>query len=135
MPNNYLSLKDFLLVSEAVLGIAYEELERAVCIYRAQAALAAPFVRVCGVGLFEDPADQAAICAIRLLRTRPLPLGSASSRKVAYECMREMLVRGGCRWSRQMEDAEDVGVTLERVERGQMTDAQFLAWVRAGVRA
>lgn len=127
-----LSLERLLLIAEARLGVPYQELEEAVCVFRAQSALAAPFFRIYGVLFFPDPADQAAICAYRLLRTRPFPLGN---RLIAYEAMREMLVLGEREWFRLTEEAEDVGDTLERVEAGDMGLAEFVRWVRERVRA
>lgn len=131
MPINHLSFREFLLIAEAALRISYDELERLACPFRVGSALNAPFARVCGVYLFPDPVEQAAICALLLLRTRPLPLGSRSNRKVAYECMREMLVLGDCRWSRPEEDADDVAETLEGVEAGTIDLAEFIRWVRS----
>lgn len=135
MPNNHLNLREFLLIAEAVLRISYDQLERTVCVFRANSALGAPFVRVCGIYLWSDPVEQAAICAHRLIRTRPLPLSGKSNQKVAYECMREMLVLGGCRWSRPEEDADDVAETLEGVEAGTIDLAEFIRWVRSRVTA
>jgi hypothetical protein len=132
---NRLTFEHFLWIAEAVLRISYDELERLACPFRAGAALNAPFARVCGAHLFPDAVEQAAICALRLLRTRPLPLGSKSNRKVAYECMREMLVLGGCRWLRPEEDADDVAETLEGVEMGTIDLAELIRWVRERVRA
>lgn len=129
MPN-YLSLKDFLLIAEAVLRRPYDELEQAVCVFRAQTALAAPFARVYGALLHPDPVEQAAICAIRLVRTRPLPVGNED---VAYECMREMLVRSGCHWSRPEEDAEEIADTLKGLAAGTIGEAEFIRWVRLRV--
>jgi len=126
MPNR-LTFKDFLLIAEAVLGVPYDELEQAVCIFRAQSALAAPFVRICGTLLYLDPVDQAAICAWRLIRIRPLPMGN---KRVGYECMREMLLRSGCSWSRPEEDAEEIAAVLQAVEVGSLDLAEFLGWVR-----
>lgn len=127
---NRLSLESFLLIAEAGLGVPYEELEQAVCVFRAETALAAPFVRIYGAYLFPDPVDQAAICATRLILTRPLPFGN---RAVAYECMREMLVLAGCRWSRQGEEVEEVDETLRRLEVGQVSYTEFVSWVRVRV--
>lgn len=135
MPNNRLTLKEFLLIAEAVLRISYDELERTVCVFRAESALAAPFIRICGAEFFTDPVEQAAICAQRLLRTRPLPLGSKSNRNVAFECMREMLLLSGYRWSRPEEGAEEVAKTLEGVAAGEIDLAEFVGWVRSRVTA
>ncbi|HEU4705711.1 MAG TPA: hypothetical protein VFS64_00810 [Solirubrobacterales bacterium] len=123
-------MERLLLIAEARLGIPYEELEEAVCVYRAESALAAPFVRIHGVLLFPDPVEQSAICAYRLIRTRPLPLGN---RLIAYEAMREMIVLGECRWLWQMENADAVDGTLLRVETGEKGLAEFVAWIRERV--
>lgn len=131
MPNNRLTLKEYLLIAEAVLRISYDGLERVVCTFRAGSALEAPFLRVWGVYLFPDPIEQAAICARQLIRTRPLPLSGKSNRRVAFECMREMLLLSGYRWSRPDEGAEDVAETLKAVEAGTMDLAEFTRWVRS----
>lgn len=130
---NRITFEHFLWIAEAVLRISYDELERLACSFRAGSALNAPFARLCGAYLFPDPVDQAAICAFRLLRTHPLPLGSKNNRKVAYECMREMLALGHCHWSRPEEDADDVAETLEGVEMGAIDLAEFIRWVRERV--
>jgi prophage maintenance system killer protein len=129
---NRLSFKEMLLIAEARLGLDYDELERAVCPFRAQWALASPFVRVCGVYLFPDPVEQAAICAYNLIRSRPLPWGN---RAVGYECMREMLVLGERLWSNQDEESEDVDDFLKRVEAGEVGLAELIRWARERVRA
>ena len=129
---NRLSLERLLLIAEARLGVPYEELEAAVCDFRASSALAAPFVRVHGVLLFPDSVEQAAICAYRLIRTKPFPWGN---RAVGYEAMREMLVLGGRLWSRQEEESDDVDDFLGRVEAGEVGLAEFVRWVRERVRA
>jgi prophage maintenance system killer protein len=132
MPNNRLFLRDFLLIAEEILGIAYDELESAVCVFRAESALAAPFVRVCGELLFPDPAEQAAVCGWLIIRTRPLPVGN---KEVGYECMREMLTLGGCRWSRPEEAASEAAEMLKGVEAKTVDLAEFIAWVRSRVTA
>lgn len=129
---NRLSLERLLLIAEARLRVSYAELEAAVCVFRAESALAAPFVRVCGACLFPDPIEQAAICAFLLIRTRPFPFGN---RAIGYEAMREMLVLGECRWSSPMEEVEDVEQTLERLEKGELGLPEFVRWVRERVRA
>lgn len=127
---NRLSFEDLLLIAEALLGISYEELEQTVCVFRAEMALAAPFTRIFGAYLYPGPDEQAAVCALRLIRTRPFPLGN---KQIAYECMREMLVRGGCLWSRPEEDAEEVAGMLKAAEAGTAGEAEFVRWVRSRV--
>ena len=132
---NRLSFNEFLLIVEAVLRVPYEELERMVCPFRASSALTAPFFRVHGTLFHTDPVEQAAICAHRIIRTRPIPWGNGSNRKVAYECMREMLLLSGHRWSRPEEEAEEVAATLKAVEAKTMDLAEFTRWVRERVTA
>jgi prophage maintenance system killer protein len=129
---NRLNSEQLLLIAEATLGVPYRELEGVVCAFRAESALAAPFVRIHGALLFPDPVEQAAICAYRLLRTRPFPLGN---RLIAYEAMREMIVLGERRWVRQMERGEDVEDALKSVETGELDLSGFVRWVRERVRA
>jgi prophage maintenance system killer protein len=124
---NQLSFKQLLLIAESRLGVSYAELEEAVCPFRAATALAAPFVRVYGVLLFPDPVDQAAICAMRLIRTRPFPYGNKA---IGYEAMREMLVLSERRWAPLMEESEDVEDTLVRLEGGEIDLAEWMRWVR-----
>jgi hypothetical protein len=128
---NRLSLERLLLIAEARLGAPYRELERTICPFRAESALAAPFARVCGAFLFPDPADQAGVCAWLLIRTQPLPMGN---QVVGYECMREMLMLAGRRWYRPEEDADAVVDALTRVEERETGLEEFLRWVRERVR-
>ncbi len=124
---NRLSLERLLLIAEAGLGVPYRELERNICPFRAEHALAAPFARVCGAFLFPNPVDQAAVCAWLLIRSRPLPMGN---QVVGYECMREMLMLGRRRWHRPEEGADAVIDTLERVGDRETDLAEFIRWVR-----
>jgi prophage maintenance system killer protein len=127
---DWLSFEELLLIAAETLGDPFDELEESVCVFRAQSSLAAPFARVCGADLHPDPVERAAICAARLICSRPFLRGN---REVGYECMREMLVRSPFRWVRQMENAEDVADTLKSVETHEMTLTEFTAWVRERV--
>ncbi len=125
---NRLSFKELLLIAEEVLSVPFDELEQTVCIFRAQSSLAAPFIRIRGVDLHPDPVEQAAICAMRLIRSRPLPVGNKA---IGYECMREMLVRSGYHWLRPTEDPEEIAETLKRLETGEVSGEEFVSWVRS----
>jgi len=127
---NQLSLRDLLLIAEETLGVPYGTLERAVCTYRAESALAAPFVRIGGALLFPDPGEQAGICALQLVRSRPLPFGN---RRVAFECMLEMLIRSG--QPRLSASADEIGETFSRLQAGRLSGWEFLAWVEDRVTA
>src|ERR1700748_2590325 len=85
-----LSVWDFLLIAESVLGIPAEELARNTSIPSLESALAAPFAGMADAMFYEDPVERAAICCSRLIRNHPLLEGN---KEVSYECMREMLER------------------------------------------
>ena len=104
-----LTLADFLVIAEAVLGVPAEELARMVLVPSAESALAAPFATFGDVDFYPDPTERAAICCSRILRNHPFPDGN---KRVGYECMREMLERDGILWPRPSEDAEEIATMV-----------------------
>jgi prophage maintenance system killer protein len=125
-----LSLDHLLLIAEEVLGVPFDELQQTVCASTAEAALTAPFPGPGEVDLYPDPVVRAAICCSWIIRDRPFPVGN---KRVGYECMLEMLARGGYPWPRPSEDAEEIVVTLKRLEAGAIGEAEFVRWVRSRV--
>jgi death-on-curing protein len=123
-----LTLTDFLVISEMVLDLRAEELARKVLIPSAESALAAPFASFGGVDFYPDPAERAAICCSRILRNHPLPNGN---NRVAYECMRELLEREGVAWPRPREDAVEIAAMVERLAGREVSEQEFVRWVRA----
>ncbi len=122
-----LTLADFLVISEAVLGAPAEDLARTVLVPSAESALAAPFATFGDVDFYPDPIERAAICCSRILRNHPFPDGN---KRVGYECMREMLERDGIPWPRPSEDAEEIATMVERLAGREVSEAEFVAWVR-----
>ncbi len=125
-----LQLGDLLLIGEAVLGTEAELLARMMLIPSAESALAAPFASFGGVDFYPNPVERASICCSRLIRNSPLPDGN---KRVAYECMREMLDRGGFPWPRPGEDAIEIAETIEALAAGTLSEAEFVSWVRSRV--
>jgi len=128
---DWLSFGDLMEIAATVYRVPVETLQREVCIFRAQASLAAPFIRVRGVLLHPDPVERAVICALRMIRTRPFP--GRPNTKAGFWCMREMLLRSHYTWLRPSEDAEEIEEALKRVEARTMSDLEFLSWVRERV--
>lgn len=126
-----LDFDDLMAIAETALEVPAEILERTVCIFRAQLALAAPFVRFFGVDVHPDPVERAAICALKLIRWRPFLAGNT---EVAAWCMREMLLRSHYIWLRPEEDAEELMKMLKRLEGRTISDAAFLRWLRRRVK-
>jgi death-on-curing protein len=122
-----LHLADLLLIAEAVLGVPAERLKRMVSIGGAESALAAPFASFGGIDFYADPAERAAICCSRIIRNHPFPDGN---KRVAYECMREMLERDGLPWPRPSEDAQEIGDMVEGLAAREVSEREFVAWVK-----
>jgi hypothetical protein len=126
-----LSFDDLIEIAATALDVPPELLEETVCVFRAQAALAAPFIRVFGNDVYDDPVERAVICALLLIRWQPFLAGNT---EVAAWCLREMLVRSHYIWLRPDEDAEEILRMLERVEAKTISDAVVLRAVRRRVR-
>lgn len=126
-----LDLAEFLLIAEAVLGVEAQRLARAARLSAAEAALAAPFASIEGVPFYSDPVEQAAICCSRLIRNDPLLDGN---KRVAYECMRELLDRAGVAWPRPREDAEEIAAKIAGLGTGRVSEPDFVRWVKLRVR-
>jgi death-on-curing protein len=75
----YLDLADYLLIAEAVLGVAAEEIARWPGIGLADSALHAPGASFEAVELYPDVIDKAAVLGVRLARNHPLATGCARS--------------------------------------------------------
>lgn len=127
MMQDQLHLADFLLIAEAVLGIDASRLFLLTRVPEAESALAAPFASFGGVSFYSDPIQRAAICCSRVVRNHPLPDGN---KRVGYECMREMLERSEIPWPRPGEDAEEIAFAVEGLAAREISEADFISWVR-----
>jgi len=125
---NRLEIAEFLLIAEAVLSTPAEQLSRFTRLPAAEAALAAPFARLGGVEFYPDPVERAAICCARIIRNNPLPDGN---KRVAYECMRELLERAGIAWPlARGEDAAEVARMVEALAARTLSEADFVRWAK-----
>lgn len=129
MPDR-LELADLLLIAEGVLCIPAEQLLHIVRISAAETALSAPFASLGGIPFYGDPVERAAICCSRIIRHNPLPDGN---KRLGYECMREMLERGGIDWPRPAEDAEDIALAIERLATQRISEQDFVRWTKLRV--
>jgi len=128
---NRLDLAEFLLVAETVLGVEAERLARETRLPAAEAALAAPFASIDGIPFYVDPVERAAICCSRIIRNNPLPDGN---KRVAYECMRELLERDGFVWPRPREDAEEIAGKIKGLAAQRLSEPDFVRWVKLRTR-
>jgi prophage maintenance system killer protein len=121
---------DLLCIAAAIREVPADELEPTIDRVAAEAALAAPFVRTGEIDLYPLVAEKAAICCSRVILYRPL---REDNKRVAYECLREMLLRGGCPWPRPEEDEEEIAAKIDALALGAITETDFVRWVRARV--
>lgn len=126
-----LEIVEFLLIAEAVLGVEAERLAGEARLAAAEAALAAPFASIEGVPFHADPVERAAICCARLICNGPLRDGN---KRVAYECMRELLERAGVAWPRPREDAAEIAAKVEGLAARRLSEPDFVRWVKLRTR-
>ena len=122
----YLDLADYLLITEAVLGVPAEEIARWPGIGLAESALHAPAASFEGVELYPDMIDKAAVLCARLAQNHPLPDGN---KRVAYLAMLEFLARNRVEWTPPSTD--EMVTTMEGVAAGSITERELADWLRA----
>ncbi len=127
---NRLGLGDLLLIAEAVLDTSAERLARTISLSSAESALAAPYASFGEADFYPDPVVRAAICCSRIIRNSPFPDGN---KRIAYECMREMLERTDLPWPRPAEDAIEIAETVKALAARTLSEEEFVAWVRSRV--
>ena len=129
METRYLDLADFLLIAEAVTGIAADVLARAGNLPLAESALNAPAAEFGGVEVYPDLATKAAVLCHRLAKNHPLPDGN---KRTAYICTVEFVERNGQVWSPPPGDdpggAETVEV-MKGVAAGAVELEELTEWI------
>jgi death on curing protein len=124
----YLDLADFLLIAEAVLQIAAEDLARAGRLELAESALHAPGAEFGGVEFYPDLARKTAVLASRLIGNHPLPDGN---KRVGYLCAIEFVERNGGTWTHPRDDPEgdETVAIIEGVASGSVGEDELTAWI------
>jgi prophage maintenance system killer protein len=125
-----LTVEDFLLIAEIVLGVPAKELARTTRLATAAAALAAPYAAVRGRARHATLAEQAAVLGVRLVRDRPLRKGNEA---VALLAMLELVARNHGVWTPPTGGQDEIAFMIERLAAGELSEAAFRAWVRAHV--
>lgn len=129
----YLDLVDFLVVSEAVLGVKAEVLARVADLHLAESALAAPAASFEGHGFYETFSTKAAVLCSRLIRNHPLPDGN---KRVGFSCLREFVDRNGYSWHAPEGDNpggdETVNVMVS-VASGGVSETALARWIEGRI--
>jgi hypothetical protein len=129
MPNRVTLMGDLLLVAEAQLGIPAEELLRRTSLDSDPAFASLLF------GLEETAPpptiiEVAAMCAAWVVRNHPFPEDNS---KIGYRFMCLLLDEAGRPWKMSQEDAFVVPPIFKAVEAGEISEAEFVDWVRLRV--
>lgn len=119
-----LSIEDFLLTAEAVLGIDADRLQHVTKLPLAESALAAPHAGFGDQSFYPHPAQQAAVLASRVMRNHALPDGN---KRVALILMNLHLEEHGLQLDATPEEIDHVF----RAVAGRSADEDyFIAWVQ-----
>jgi death on curing protein len=118
-----MSIEQFLLVAEAVLGIDADRLHGVTKIGSAESALAAPFATYGGHDFYPHPIQRAAVLASRIVRNHPLPDGN---KRVALLMMDLYLEENG--WHISCSQAE-MAQAIEHLAAGRNSEDYFHIWL------
>jgi death on curing protein len=125
----YLSLADFLIIAEAVLGVPAEVLYRICDIGAADSALKAPSACFGDFEGYPTMAQKAAVLTYRLCRNHPLIDGN---KRVAYLTVREFVARNGYTWTPPEGDdplGDETVKVMWDLAAGQLTEKELTVWV------
>lgn len=121
-----LAIGDLLVIAEREIGLSAERLKGMISLPEAALALRAPFPELGQIDLYPHPVEKAAVCCARLVRAHLFPDGN---KRIAFECMCEMLARIEYPWSWVPDEAEEIETKLNWLQTGAMTEREFVAWV------
>jgi death-on-curing protein len=118
-----LSIEQFLLAAESVLGIDADRLKSATKLGSAESALAAPFATYGGHDFYPHSIKRAAVLASRIVRNHPLPDGN---KRVALLLMDLYLEEHG--WRIKCTQTE-LAKAIEALAAGKNSEDYFHMWL------
>ncbi|HEX5989060.1 MAG TPA: Fic family protein [Solirubrobacterales bacterium] len=116
-----------LVIGERELRRPAEQLKDVISIPDALRALQAPFPGPGEVDRYPHPVEKSAVCCSRILRAHLFPDGN---KRIAFECMCEMLARAGHPWSWEPRELDEIVAMVDRLQARTISEAEFVAWVR-----
>jgi death on curing protein len=122
---HYLDLADYLLIAEALTGVAAETLARLPRIELADSAVHAPQAEFGGVEFYPDFVTKAAVLCARLLRNHPLPDGN---KRAAWVSLQEFIERNDYAWDPPPVDEAESAVLA--VASSDMSEEELSDWLR-----
>lgn len=126
----YLTLAEFLWLSEQVTGLVASTLAKAARIDLADSALHAPAAGMGEDDFYPDLHDKAAVLTCRLAWNHPLPDGN---KRAAWACLIMFIELNGGDWVPDPPDVDEAEAAMLAVAGHDIDEAWFASWLRERV--
>jgi death on curing protein len=127
----YLTLAEFLWLSEQVTGMAASTLAKAARIDLADSALHAPAAGMGEDDFYPDLHDKAAVLTCRLAWNHPLPDGN---KRAAWVCLVMFIELNGGDWVPDPPDVDEAEAAMLAVAGHEVDEVWFADWLWERVR-
>ena len=126
----YISLAEYLAITELATGFAAEDLMATGRIDLADSALHAPQAGYGDQDFYPNIYDKAAVLCWRLARNHPLPDGN---KRAAWATLTLFIDLNGGTWTPDPPDVDDAEHAMLAVASGEIDEATFADWLRERV--
>jgi death-on-curing protein len=126
----YITLAEYLVITELATGFAAEELLRSGRIDLADSALRAPQAGFDDQDFYPDIYDKAAVLCWRLARNHPLPDGN---KRAAWATLTLFIDLNDGQWVPDPPDVDEAERAMLEVAAGEIDEAAFAGWLRERV--
>ncbi len=123
----YISLAEYLVITELATGFAAEDLLTSGRIDLADSALHAPQAGLDDQDFYPDIYDKAAVLCWRLARNHPLPDGN---KRAAWATLTLFVDLNDGRWTPDPPNVDESEQAMLAVAAGEIDEAAFTAWLR-----
>lgn len=123
----YITLAEYLVITELATGFAAEELLRSGRIDLADSALHAPQAGFDDQDFYPDIYDKAAVLCWRLARNHPLPDGN---KRAAWATLTLFIDLNDGQWVPDPPDVDEAERAMLKVAAGEIDEAAFADWLR-----
>ena len=123
----YITLAEYLVITELATGFPAEELLRLGRIDLADSALHAPQAGFNDEDFYPDIYDKAAVLCWHLARNHPLPDGN---KRAAWATLTLFIDLNNGQWDPDPPDVDDAERTMVGVAAGEIDEAELAEWLR-----
>jgi death-on-curing protein len=126
----YITLAEYLVITELATGFAAEDLLRSGRLDLADSALHAPQAGFDDQDFYPDIYDKAAVLCWRLARNHPL---SDGNKRAAWATLTLFIDLNDGHWDPEGPDVDDAERTMVAVAAGEIDEAALANWLRGRV--